>query len=147
MAKKFYEITLVNYDENNVPVPTATVHCINFGKIDREEVADFCHELGKSFEAVTSIEEVTEGEVMEYFDNESDIPVLNPCPFCEQLRKCTENDAWYKENSPRHKDTWTEYRVALVTEGYSKDYGHTGTVSYNPEELNFCPTCGKRIEK
>lgn len=145
MAKKFYVITLVNYDENNIPVPVATVHCINFGEIDREEVADFCRELGISFEAVTSIEEVTEEEVREYFDNESDIPVLNPCPFCKTLQMCKENEAWYKENSPRHKDTWTEYKASLVTEGYSKDYGCSGTVSYNPEELNFCPTCGKKI--
>ena len=85
--------------------------------------------------------------VTESFDNELDISVLNPCPFCKTLQMCKENEAWYKENSPRHKDTWTEYKASLVTEGYSKDYGCSSTVSYQQEELNFCPTCGKRIEK
>lgn len=70
------------------------------------------------------------------------------CPFCEQLKMVKENNDWYKKNSPRHKDSWHEYKVALVTESYCKNVDWcTGTVTYQPEDLNFCPVCGKKIEK
>ena len=149
MSKKFYEITLVNYDENNLPVLVATRHLINFGEINKEEVEEFCRDkLGVRFEAVFRIEEMTEKDIIELYDREENVPVLNPCPFCKTLQMCKENDDWYRENSPRHKDGWHEYKASLVTESYCKNVDWcTGTVSYQPEELNFCPTCGKKIKK
>ena len=74
--KKYYEINLVNYDDNNVPYSVNTVHCVAIKPINKERATEFCRDdLGLDFESVFSIEETTLDEVLEYVDNESDIPI------------------------------------------------------------------------
>lgn len=74
--KKYYEINLVNYDDNNVPYNVSTVHCVAIKPINKERATEFCRdELGLDFESVFSINEVPLGEVLEYVDNEAAIPL------------------------------------------------------------------------
>lgn len=148
MSKKFYEITLVNYDENNIPVIAATRWCISFKEITKEEAEEFFREEEPDlcFEAVSSIEEIERWEAIEYCDKEENIPVIHPCPFCKTFEMCKETNDWFRKNSPRHEGCRTEYKAALVTESYEKNVDYcTGTVTYGAEELNFCPVCGKKI--
>lgn len=70
------------------------------------------------------------------------------CPFCEELQKLKDDERWYKENSPRHKDSWNEYTVSLVVETYEKDVDWcTGRFTQQAMKLNFCPVCGVKLNK
>lgn len=72
--------------------------------------------------------------------------VEQECPFCKELKMCKDNEAYFKENSPRHKDVKTEYKVALVTETYEPGIDYcTGRCTYSHHPLKFCPTCGKPV--
>lgn len=70
------------------------------------------------------------------------------CPFCDWLAKIIDDEKWYRENHPRRNQEAYEhkYTVALVSENYYEGT-YTGEASYHGYELNFCPVCGKVVEK
>ena len=68
------------------------------------------------------------------------------CIFCEQLSTVKETNEWYQVNSPRYRDCWTEYKVALRTESYTEGIDwRTGACIYPSMDLNFCPVCGRDL--
>ncbi len=72
------------------------------------------------------------------------------CPFCEELKNAKEIEACYKNSRGSLKNTKTEYKVALITEHYDfqdEPDRCTGVHTGRHMELNFCPVCGKKIER
>ena len=75
--RNFFEVHLVNYDENNVPCPVKTLVCASPRELTKEELEEFCHEtLNLDFEAIFRIEKVTEEEAHEYYDEENELIVV-----------------------------------------------------------------------
>ena len=69
----------------------------------------------------------------------------NKCKFCEELSRIKEIAEEFKKEG--HRDAYT---VALVHEKYYAAFDgeiFTGSSSFGDHELNFCPTCGKIINK
>ena len=72
------------------------------------------------------------------------------CPFCENLKKTKEEWTYFKETSPRRsiQEARKEYKVALIEETYEENVDYrTGLVTHQFMSLNFCPVCGRKIEK
>ena len=68
-------------------------------------------------------------------------PITN-CPFCQWLRKLKSDDEYYH--------TLSVYKPALVDIGYYKqidDEHICGKTTYQFDELNFCPVCGKNLKE
>lgn len=68
------------------------------------------------------------------------------CPFCEWYRKLKNWDEYY-ENGRDGRGGVTEFRygAALVHETYY-DGIYCGCSTYKPEPLNYCPTCGTKLD-
>lgn len=75
--KRFFEVNLVNYDDNNVPYNVGTAYFSASKQIDKKTITTFCREdLNLDFEEVFSINEIFYDEVLEYVNN-IDIPFLD----------------------------------------------------------------------
>ena len=75
---------------------------------------------------------------------------IKACPFCENLKKTKEDWAYFQSASPRRciQTARKEYKVALIEETYEEDVDYrTGLITHQFMDLNFCPVCGKKIEK
>ena len=66
---------------------------------------------------------------------------MNNCPFCNSLK----NQREICEDFKREKNT-TKFDVALVQNSYYNNFP-TGSASTSHFELNFCPVCGRKVEK
>lgn len=78
-----------------------------------------------------------------------------PCAFCEALMGYKNNRAFLDQRrKEEHKEKiYEEYTVALVVRSYVKGKKRTAgrTTDYRNQgigyQLNFCPECGRRLEK
>lgn len=61
---------------------------------------------------------------------------LKPCPFCETLNLIKKYE---------NEEIKNVYSACLVCDSYYKRNYH-GRVSYIPEKLNYCPTCGVKLD-
>jgi hypothetical protein len=72
---------------------------------------------------------------------------IKTCSFCELLKDVKERAAVYAARQPRiNEDHTTECKATLIVEN-SCNGELGGRTSYNPRELNFCPSCGRKLEK
>ena len=63
------------------------------------------------------------------------------CPFCETLKKHTDDIAYSRRENDK---SVTESPVALVDRTYLDDY-QIGQFTHYGFELNFCPVCGNTL--
>ncbi len=76
---------------------------------------------------------------MEHTDSSS-------CPFCEWYNKLKCRDKYYEDGRDgRSCVTEFKYGAALVHETYYNGI-YSGRSVYNPEPLNYCPTCGTKLD-
>jgi len=65
-----YEISLVNYDENNLPYVSEKVYCLSTESLITETVEEFCRDaLNKDFEEIFSMDEVDPSEYLDSGDS------------------------------------------------------------------------------
>ena len=62
--------------------------------------------------------------------------MVKKCPFCETLNLIKKYE---------NKEIKNVYSACLVCDSYYKRNYH-GRVSYIPEKLNYCPTCGVKLD-
>lgn len=78
-----------------------------------------------------------------------------PCAFCEALMEYKNIRAFFDhQRKEEHKEKiYEEYTVALVVRSYAKGKKRTAgrTTDYRNQgigfQLNFCPECGRRLER
>jgi len=71
---------------------------------------------------------------------------LNQCDFCNKLKEVKEIKDYYKNSRKSCANSKTLYKVSLVELTYESDYP-TGTLVHEYMNLNFCPVCGRKINK
>ena len=77
---------------------------------------------------------------MEYIDS-------SYCPFCEWYNALKSRDKYYEDGRDgRSCVTEFKYGAALVHETYY-DGMFSGCTTYAPHPTNYCPTCGKKLNK
>lgn len=66
---------------------------------------------------------------------------IKTCSFCELLK-----DVRARLFCTGEVNTTFECKAALVVEDSRRsEFG--GKINYNPRQLNFCPECGRKLEK
>lgn len=77
---------------------------------------------------------------MEYIDSSF-------CPFCEWYNALKSRDKYYEDGRDgRSGVTEFKYGAALVHETYY-DGMFSSCTTYDPDPLNYCPTCGTKLNK
>lgn len=77
---------------------------------------------------------------MEYIDS-------SYCPFCEWYNALKSRDKYYEDGRDgRSCVTEFKYGAALVHETYY-DGMFSSCTTYDPDPLNYCPTCGTKLNK
>lgn len=77
---------------------------------------------------------------MEYIDSSF-------CPFCEWYNALKSRDKYYEDGRDgRSCVTEFKYGAALVHETYY-DGMFSSCTTYDPDPLNYCPTCGTKLNK
>lgn len=65
-----YEISLVNYDENNLPYVSKRIYCVSAQQLTKETAKDYCRNiLDEDFEEVFSMDEVDPSEYLDSGDS------------------------------------------------------------------------------
>ena len=68
------------------------------------------------------------------------------CPFCKEFQKILSDTKYYTSTSPeRYRDTVIKLNVCM-RKRYSYNGDPDGSVTYSDHPLNFCPSCGKKLE-
>ena len=72
---------------------------------------------------------------------------INECSFCELLKDVKERTMKQAETHPGVNEApTTTCKVSLVVEDSCRvEFGVR--VSYNPRQLNFCPSCGRTLSQ
>ena len=67
------------------------------------------------------------------------------CPFCNDLKRNKDADAFYKAKDPeRHGKYEMLYSAAFLSKTFYQG-NHCGTNTFGDYPLNFCPVCGRRF--
>lgn len=105
---RYFEIDLVDFDENNIPYNVGTVICSSPSGITKSDAEEICRdELEMSFEEVFSIAEISRAEALEHFEDAKQANI--PCCY------------WARGNEPSKLSLDATIKAANIKREKQKD--------------------------